>query len=161
MIGLVHSTNSINTRRLMLGFVAGFLAVLVFHQPVLGLLHVIGLTAGTPYSFRPLPPFNVPAVLSASFWGGVWGIVFVLIDRHFPRGSGYWPAAFLFGAIFPTLVAWFIVLPLKGAPLGGGFDASRVVTGLLVNGAWGLGTAIILTLLNSRLQGDGVRYRGG
>ena len=152
MIGLVHSTNSINTRRLMLGFVAGFLAVLVFHQPVLGLLHVIGLTAGTPYSFRPLPPFNVPAVLSASFWGGVWGIVFALVHHRFPRGSAYWVAAFLFGAVFPTLVAWFVVMPMKGMPAGNGWQPASMLTGFLVNGAWGIGTAFFLHRLPGVLR---------
>ena len=91
--------------KLVAGFIAGFLAVLIFHQLMLGLLHLIGLTAGQPYAFRPVPPLGIPAVLSAAFWGGVWGIVFAVVHHRFPRGSAYWVAAFLFGAIFPTLVA--------------------------------------------------------
>ena len=54
---------------------------------MLGLLHLIGLTAGQPYAFRPVPPLGVPAVLSAAFWGGVWGIVFAAVHNRFPRGS--------------------------------------------------------------------------
>ena len=38
--------------RLLLGFVAGFCAVLIFHQIGLGLLHLIGVTPGIPYDFK-------------------------------------------------------------------------------------------------------------
>ena len=50
----------------------------------------------------------------------------------------------IFGALGPTLVAWFLVAALKGQPLGGGWKGSTMITGLLVNGAWGLGTALLL-----------------
>jgi phosphotransferase system glucose/maltose/N-acetylglucosamine-specific IIC component len=129
------------------GFIAGFLGVLIFHQLMLGLLHLIGLTAGQPFSMRPIPPFGLPAVLSSAFWGGVWGIVFAMVHQRFPRGSAYWVAAFLFGAIFPTLVSWFIVLPMKGMPVGNGWQPAGMLTGFLVNGAWGLGTGFFLSRL--------------
>ncbi|EWY40458.1 hypothetical protein N825_34755 [Skermanella stibiiresistens SB22] len=134
------------------GFIAGFIGVLVFHQAMLGVLHLVGLTAGQPWSFRLIPPLGIPAVLSAAFWGGVWGIVFSAVHRHFPRGTGYWVVAFLFGAIFPTLVAWFIVQPVKGMPVAGGWQAAGMLTGILVNGAWGLGTALILSRLPGRIR---------
>jgi hypothetical protein len=137
---------------LAIGFIAGFLGVLVFHQLMLGLLHLIGLTAGQPYAFRPVPPLGVPAVLSAAFWGGVWGIVFALVHHRFPRGYAYWVAAFLFGAIFPTLVAWFIVFPMKGMPVGNGWQPASMLTGVLVNGAWGIGTAFFLRRLLGALR---------
>ena len=53
----------------------------------------------------------------------------------------------MFGAIFPTLAAWFIVLPLKGLPVGGGFRFPGLLVGPIVNGLWGLGTALFLRLL--------------
>jgi hypothetical protein len=140
--------SGISVKHLALGFVAGFLSVLVFHQIMLGLLHLLGVTPGVPYRFNPVPPFGVPAVFSAAFWGGLWGVLFALIERRFPRGGGYWLAALLFGAILPTLVVWFIVLPLKGAPVGGGWRPAGIATGLLVNGAWGVGTAVFLRLLS-------------
>jgi hypothetical protein len=55
-------------------------------------------------------------------------------------------AALVFGAIFPTLVAWFIVAPLKGQPVAGGFVPAAMAVGLVLNGAWGLGTGIGLAL---------------
>jgi hypothetical protein len=132
------------------GFVAGFLAVLVFHQGALLILHLAGFVANAPWSLAPVPPFGVPAVLSAAFWGGLWGIVFVLLRPQFGEGGRYWVSALLFGAIAPTLVAWFVVLPLKGLPAGGGFAWPRVLIGPIVNGAWGLGTAVFLKLLERR-----------
>ena len=98
-------------------------------------------------------PFGVPAVISLAFWGGVWGILFGLIDNGFPRGAGYWLTAFLFGAILPTLVALLVVLPLKDQPIGGGWQTALLVTALLINGAWGVGTGLILKALSGWLTG--------
>src|SRR4051812_33053574 len=92
---------------LVLAFAAGFLAVPLFHQPMLALLHAVGVTPRSPYSMQPLPPFGVPQVASQSFWGGVWGIVFALVAPRFPRGPAYWLSAVLFGAFALSLVAWF------------------------------------------------------
>jgi hypothetical protein len=128
------------------GFAAGFLAVLLFHQPVLWLLGQLGLTQAMPYAWRPTAPLGIPQVISIAFWGGVWGILLAAIEPRFPRGGRYWLYAFLFGAILPTLVAWFVVAPLKGAPVAGGWQASRMMTGVLINGAWGLGTGLLLML---------------
>jgi hypothetical protein len=100
--------------------IRGFLAVLVCHQAALLVLHHAGV-APAPWNLAPVPPLGVPAVVSAAFWGGLWGIVFVLLASRFGRGAGYWIASLLFGAIALTLVAWFIVLPLKRLPPGGSF----------------------------------------
>ena len=89
---------------------------------------------------------GVPQVISLAFWGGVWGIVFALIEGHFPRGAAYWICALVFGAIFPTLCAWFLVAPMKGQAMAAGWDLSRMIVGPIVNGAWGLGTALLLNL---------------
>ena len=111
----LHSSAS--AVRLLLGFIAGFIATLVFHQIGLLLLHFAGLTPNLPYNMHPVPPFHVPQFVSLAFWGGVWGIVFVLIEPVIARSpGGCWVGAIVFGAVFPTLVAWFVVLPLKGLP---------------------------------------------
>jgi hypothetical protein len=135
------------TGLLVLAFAAGFLAVPLFHQPMLALLHAIGVAPGSPYSIQPLPPIGVPQVVSQSFWGGVWGIVFALVAPRFPHGPAYWVCAVLFGALALSLVAWFIVAPLKGLPVAGGGRPTAIAIGLLVNGAWGLGTALLLWAL--------------
>lgn len=133
--------------RILFGFVAGFLATLIFHQVALALLWWAGVAPFGPFSMIATQPFGVPAVISLAFWGGVWGILYGLIDVSFPRGSGYWLTAFLFGAILATLVALLVVLPLKGRPMGGGWQPALLVTAFLINGVWGVGTGIILKAL--------------
>jgi hypothetical protein len=140
------------SRRLILGFVAGFFATLIFHQLTLAVLWGVGLAPFAPFSMAPTHPFGLPAVFSLAFWGGVWGILFALIHGSFPRRVGYWVAAFGFGAILPSLVALLIVLPLKGRPMGGGWHLALLVTAFLINGAWGIGTGVILRALQAVLR---------
>jgi hypothetical protein len=140
--------SSASAVRLLLGFIAGFIATLVFHQIGLLLLHFAGLTPRLPYDMHPVLPFHVPQFVSLAFWGGVWGIVFVLVEGAIARSpGGYWVGAIVFGAIFPTLVAWFVVLPMKGLPASLGFHFPGVLVGPIVNGLWGLGTAVFLMLM--------------
>jgi hypothetical protein len=140
-------SNTVSTRKLVLGFIAGFAAVLLFHQPALALLANIGFVKANTYSLAATTPFGVPQVISISFWGGVWGVLYAAVEQRFPRGAAYWLAAFAFGAILPTLVSWFVVAPLKGQAPAGGWQVNRMITGLVINGAWGLGTAIFLRIL--------------
>lgn len=133
-------------RKLIVGFVAGFIAVLLFHQPALALLTQLGVAKAATYSLSATAPFGVPQVVSLSFWGGVWGALFALVEHRVPPGARYWVYAFLFGAILPTLVAWFVVAPIKGQAIAGGWQASRMFTGFVINGAWGLGNALLLAL---------------
>lgn len=135
-----------------LGFVAGFLSTLVFHQITLTVLWAIGVAPFSSYSMVATSPFGVPAVISLAFWGGVWGIAYALLDQRFPVRGGYWVAAFLFGAIPPTLVALFIVVPLKGGPVGGGWMPMLWLTAVLINGAWAIGTGIFIQLEKRLLQ---------
>ncbi|MGK7950392.1 MAG: hypothetical protein AB4368_16810 [Xenococcaceae cyanobacterium] len=37
-----------------------------------------------------------------------------------------------------------VVSPLKGMPFAGGWELNLIARGLMLNGAWGLGTAILL-----------------
>lgn len=137
-------------RRLLLGFIAGFLAALIFHQLTLLVLWGVGMAPFGPFSMAPTKPLGVPAVFSLAFWGGIWGLLFVLVHDWFPRDHAYWLSTFLFGAILPSAIALLVVLPLKGGPLGGGWHPSVVVTAFLINGAWGIGTALIFKALSSR-----------
>jgi hypothetical protein len=140
------------TTRLLFGFIAGFFATLIFHQLTLTVLWGAGLAPFRPFPMAATQPFGVPAVFSLAFWGGVWGIPFAWIDGGFRRRWGYWVTAFLFGAILPSLVALFVVLPLKGLPMGGGWHVPLLVTAFLINGAWGIGTGIILGILCKRFS---------
>ena len=132
-------------RWLVVGFVSGAISVLLFHQGTAALLHALELTARAPYSLAPTSPFGVPQVGSIAFWGGIWG---VLLAASLGRldGAPLVLAAVAFGAVLPTLVAWFLVAPLKGQPLAAGGIPMAMAVGVMVNGAWGLGTGIGLAL---------------
>jgi hypothetical protein len=129
-----------------IAFAAGFVAVLALHQPMLGLLSSLGITQAVPYASKAVGPLGVPQFISAAFWGGIWGMVLQAVSRRWPVGAGLLLKCLIFGMIFPTLVAWFVVAPLKGLPMAGGFKANNMITGLCVNAAWGLGAGILLAL---------------
>ena len=126
-------------RWVLVGLVCGALSVLLFHQGAAALLHALGYTPRAPYSWQPTAPWGVPQVLSISFWGGLWGAVLAASFGRL-RGARLLLAAALFGAVLPTLVAWFLVAPLKGLPL----RLSPI--GPLLNGLWGFGTGVGLAL---------------
>ena len=125
-------------------FLAGGLAVPLFHQVVVGLMNATGFISRAPYSFAATKPFGVPELISLSFWGGVWGVILMLVVSRLD-GPKFWIVAMLFGAVAPTLVAGFVVAPLKDMPAGG--NAKMAVAGLLINGAWGLGTAALARMM--------------
>jgi hypothetical protein len=126
----------------LLAFLAGFVATLVCHQPALWLLHLAGLTPRMPYAMRPVPPFGVPSVISLAFWGGVWGVIMI---AAIGRAKMFYLVSAIFGAILPTLVAAFVIAPLRHMPLSGS-PGKLLAVGLIVNAAWGLGTAVLYRL---------------
>ena len=127
-------------------FIAGFVSTLVFHQGLLWLLYVGGVSPRAPWDMTAVPPLRVPAVVSLAFWGGVWGIVLWVLVRH-SSGSAYWAKALMIGALGPSLVAWFVVMPIKGMGPAGGWNPKIIVGALLLNGAWGVGVAVLMRLL--------------
>ena len=126
-------------------FLCGAAAVLVFHQGALAALYLAGFAAPAPYSLAPTQPWDVPQLWSLAFWGGAWGIVLAAALRRL-TGAALVFAAILFGAIVPTVVAWFIVAPLKGQPLAAGFVPAAMAIGPIINAAWGFGTGLGLAL---------------
>jgi hypothetical protein len=131
--------------KILIGFVAGAIGVLLFHQIVLLLGHALGLVPVAPYSLRPTPPLGIPQIASAVFWGGIWGTLLVLVIAWIPAVDRLWAAA-LFGAVLPSLVAALVVTPLKGGDMAAWLTPGRIVLALLVNGAWGLGTWLFYRL---------------
>ena len=142
-------------RWLLIGFIAGFIAVIVFHQGALGALHASGLAPRPPYSFAATKPFGVPQLWSIAFWGGVWGVILAAALARL-TGARLIVAATIFGAIFPTLVAWFLVAPLKGQPMAAGWAPAAMMIGPIVNAAWGLGTGLGLALFGGRRRDERV-----
>ena len=137
----MRRANSGRFRTIITGFIAGALAVFFFHQVM-----VWGITGRLPWSnWTPIPPFGAPSILNTAFWGGMWGILFAFLALRFPRGYAYLAAALLFGAIFPTLVGWYVIPLIKGGALG---PRGVWYNACLINGAWGLGAGVFMSLLN-------------
>jgi hypothetical protein len=130
----------------LIAFVAGFVSTFVFHQGLLALLHRAGASPRPAYDMTPAPIFRVPQVVSTAFWGGVWAVVLVPLLARWGGSWRWWAAWALVGAVAPTLVALFVVLPLRGKRVAAGGDPKIIVGALLLNAAWGLGVAVLLLL---------------
>lgn len=130
---------------LLLGFVAGFLAVLIFHQSVWYVLNVVGLIPWErpAWPLDPIAPLGVPSVVSKAFWGGVWGAALAPLLQGL-HGRAYWIGWTLIGAVATSLVALFVMPPIKGEPIPALWP--RLLVALLVNAAWGFGTGLFLKL---------------
>lgn len=127
-------------------FIAGFVSTLVFHQGAMAAMHAAGLWPKAPFAMATTQPFRLPAVVSLALWGGVWGIALWLAIRGAPDLQ-YWLLAGGLGAVAPSVVALFVVAPLKGLPLAGGWDPKIIIGALVLNGIWGLGVALQLQLM--------------
>ena len=132
-----------------LGFIAGAIAVLTFHQGMIAALHALapGFVPFVPYRTMPVPPFGVPSIVSNCFWGGLWGTAFGLLMPRFTWPM--WLCGLLLGCI-AVLAGWFIVAPIKGLPIAGGWVPASMLRSLLINGFFGIGVGVILPLLMPR-----------
>jgi hypothetical protein len=141
-----HDQTAIELPRwLIVGFISGAVSVLLFHQGAAALLHALAIMPRAPYSMEPTTPFGIPQVWSLAFWGGVWGVLLAATLARL-RGAALIVGAAVFGAVLPTLVAWFVVAPLKGQPIAADFVPMAMLIGPIVNAAWGLGTGLGLAL---------------
>lgn len=123
-------------------FISGFLSTLIFHQGTFGLLYLIKILPMLPYNMTPTEPFGVPAVISLSFFGGLWGLLIGLLIHNDPPKK-YWIKSTLLGSIGPTFVAFAVVFPLKGIS----FNSLMIPIGLLLNAMWGLGLGLLIIFL--------------
>ena len=135
--------------RIVKWFIAGFIATLIFHQGLLGLLYAAGISPRAPFNLAATAPLGIPQVVSLAFWGGVWAVALAPLLAKL-RASRWWLGWIVAGAIGPSAVALFIVFPLKGMAMAGGWDPKLIIGALLLNGAWGLGCAVMLRLMRSR-----------
>ncbi len=136
--------------RAAIGFAAAAISVLTFHQAMWAALHVLqlpGLGMPPAYPIGPTPPWGVPRIADLAFWGGLYGIVFGLALPRLP--PPLWLDGLALG-IIAVLVGFFVVAPLKGNPVGGGWQLTNWGRSLLINGFWGIGVGIIAPLLMPR-----------
>ena len=128
---------------LVLGFLAGALSHLIFQGGLGAILYVAHLIPALLWSLTPVPPLGVPRSLSLAFWAGLWGLVYALLEPRFTALFGWWAGGLVFGLALPLLVYWFVVLPLKGAGVGGGFHLAMVPIEVAFHAIFGIGLAIL------------------
>ncbi len=131
-------------RLALLGFVAGFLATITFHQAAIWLvLRVL------PFPFSPwnmaLNDYGLPRVVALSVWAGVWGIGLCLLLR---RGA-LWQAAVL-GSVVPSVWGWTVIAGMRGAPMFANGNLRLILLVLFVNAVWGAATLWLFR----RMQGQ-------
>ena len=129
-------------------FVAGFVSTLVFHQGLFTLFYLAAVVSRAPYDLRAVPPLAIPAVISLAFWGGAWGVAIWPFLKNV-NGPAYWVRALVISAIASGSVTLFIVSPLKGMPMAGGWSPRVIVSTLMLNGTWGLGMALLMRLMRA------------
>ncbi len=134
--------------RALVGFLAAVLSVLIFHQGVWALLHVLdmpGYQMPMPYPMRAIPPLGIPAMVNLCFWGGMYGAVFGMLAPRFTLPL--WVCGLILGMV-ATLVGLFVVPAIKGTPVGGGWMLNNWIRSILINGVgFGLGLGLIYPVL--------------
>lgn len=153
--------------RMAAGFIAGALAVLIFHQGMYLLLQLLGLPLrGAVWSLAADPAaFGLPRLANQMFWGGAWGVLFAMIYPSVPGGEG-WLKGLVFGLVFPMLIgSWLVVALIKGQPLfsgafAKGFNPLALRNGFLLNGvAYGIGLGLLYPVVARVLGGPAARAR--
>ena len=135
-------------RILILGFLAGAIAVPIFHQLAVLALHSAGYVPNPPFRTNPVPPFGVPTILNHAFWGGIWGLLFGAIMMARPRLSA--PIVGVAGGILGAALAgltWIALLRGQAMPIT---DLNRWWRPAVINGSWGLGMGVIFAALRGR-----------
>jgi hypothetical protein len=127
--------------RLFLGFLAGVLSHLIFQGGFGSALYAAHLLPTLPWSLAPVPPLGVPKSLNLGFWAGLWGVAYALLERRLTSRLGWWVGGLVFG-LAPLAAFWFVVLPLKGAGVGGGFQLATIPVHVGFHLAFGIGAAI-------------------
>ncbi len=132
-----------SANRFLLGFAAAFLGVLFFHQSTITFFHGMGWSPNPAFRQTPIPPFGVPQLWNACFWGGLWGILFAwLVDKR-PAMMPLPVFAVLFCLALPLVLGAWVVVPLiKGNPMFANGNTVAMWRSLGIYTVWGLGLAL-------------------
>ena len=137
--------------RILLGFVAGAVAVVTAHEIIDYILHAAGIFPRVPWSMTPAAVAGVPQIVSDMFWGGLWGILFALISDRVPGGN-LTVKGLIFGIVGPAILGVFILVPLITGrfPLFFGGDIKLLGSVLLILAGFGAAMGWLYGFLASR-----------
>lgn len=132
---------------LFYGFLAGALSVITIHELLVFIFKSLKiLPAAEPWSMQPTGIFGVPTILNSLFWGGLWGVVYVLIKPKMPFNEPL-QNGLIFGLAI-AIISNFIVIPLiKKKPLFLDFKLPAITAVLIILIGFGMGTAKIYEML--------------
>jgi hypothetical protein len=130
-------------QRVILPFIAGFLAVIFFREPSLALLQAAHMTTIAAYSTAPMPPLALPEFIMTAVGGAVWGIVLAWLLRVEPDRAAPWLGALLFGGVVLTAFNIFVLGPITGRWPSGNI-LPQVALGFAVNAMWGWGGLVFM-----------------
>jgi hypothetical protein len=125
------------------GLIAGAIAALTIRQGALFLASLGDLAPPPSIGFKPRPGDLLPDIASLALWGALWGAALAPLLPRRNRGRRYWLTGLLLGATLPTSAVLGLTLAVSGWPP----EWLGIAVSLLVEGAWGLGTALALVLL--------------
>jgi hypothetical protein len=140
-------------QRIVLPFLAGFLAVIFFQQPTVELLHLAGATAYTAYPLLSAPPLGVPEFVMAALINGVIAIVMAWLLRVSPARPAPWIGALVFGGIALTAISIFVLGPLRGEWPSGNI-LPRLTFEFVIDAMWGWGALIFMRAFMGSDAGD-------
>lgn len=155
---MASSSTDLSASSLLLGFVAGALAVVTAHEAVVYILSAIKLLPPTAqaWSIAAYGPYGVPKLVNGMFWGGLLGTLFAAIWPKLPGGA-MWLRGLVYGLLVVVFSNWLLVPFVKGVlfklpnqAFFGGFDPKRMLAQVIILGSFGLGLGIIFGLLRKR-----------
>ena len=155
--------------RILAGFIAGALAVLIFHQPIIIAFKAAGLIPATAVTYNmgalasaPAAVADIftkvgfagfPTLFNQMFWGGLLGSLFGLIHGRIPGGFML-IKGIIYGLLVVVVSEWILLPFIKGMLLGvpnqpffAGFVPERMAVGAILQAGFGMGVGLFYSLM--------------
>jgi hypothetical protein len=140
-------------QKVILPFIAGFLAALFFREPTVALLHAAGVIDPAGYSIAPFLPLGIPEFIANALWSAVFGILMAWLLRVAPDRPAPWIGALVFGGLALTAAGVFVVDPLRGIWPSGDM-LPRLARGFASNAMWGWGALVFMRAFMAGNEAD-------
>ncbi len=152
--------------RIVIGFIAAVLAVLLVHQPIIWgfikaglitappngpvpLVYNMAAFGGAPVAvanaFKSLGLPGFPVLFNLMFWGGLWGVGYALVNTKLPG-----PAlvkGVIYGLFMLVIANWIVIPQLRGVPMFAGMVPVRMAVGATINIGFCVGLALIYSAM--------------
>jgi hypothetical protein len=142
----------LTVRSALIGFVAGALSVLIFHQGMVLILHLMKQVPNFPWNTATFRggPIPIPTIVNQMFWGGLWGVGFAVVGGLIPVAHNILRGV-VYGLLGPFLLGNGILVPFfRSTAYFWGFQPPRILISALIASAFGAGIAVFYRLLSSR-----------